>query len=128
MPTISPEAFTDWLLQYGRAWERRDPAAAAALFTPDAEYYWTPFDEPKRGRNEIASAWNGAVNRQRDVRFCFTVLGMAGNRGLAQWRTKLVRIETEREVEIDGVLQAVMTEDRLCRVFREWWHSSESHS
>jgi hypothetical protein len=43
----------NWLEALGRAWETRDPEAAAALFSERAEYYETPFVEPARGREGV---------------------------------------------------------------------------
>ena len=52
---LTPREFDAWLRGYKSAWEQRDPQAAAALFTDDAEYYWTPFDPPHRGKDGIAA-------------------------------------------------------------------------
>jgi hypothetical protein len=123
---MTRESFDDWLRRYGAAWEGRDPETAATLFSADAEYYWTPFSPPKRGPSEIARAWAEATSRQRDIRFRCRVLGFDGRTGIAQWSTRLVRLHLGREVEIDGVLLAEFDGAGLCRVFREWWHGSES--
>src|SRR5262245_2371306 len=126
--TLTKADFEDWLGRYGAAWESRDPKAAARLFAEDAEYYWTPFGEPKRGPGGIAGAWAEATSRQRDVRFSFRILAMSGGIGIATWHTRLVRASTGREVEIDGILAAEFDDSGRCRVFREWWHSNEAES
>lgn len=55
--------FHNWLTRYGAAWEQRDPIAAAALFSRDAQYFWTPF-AAKRGPGEIEAAWrDGKADR-----------------------------------------------------------------
>ena len=118
--------FEDWLRRYGEAWESRDAKAAASLFTEDAEYYWTPFGEPKRGHQGIQVAWTEATSRQRDVRFSFRILASSGGRGIATWHTRLVRVPSDREVEIDGILVAEFGDSGRCRLFREWWHSTEA--
>jgi ketosteroid isomerase-like protein len=122
---MTQEEFAAWLTRYGEAWEARDAEAAAALFTDQAEYYWTPFGAPKRGPAEIARAWAEATSRQRDVRFASRILDVSGARGIATWHTRLVRTATGREVAIDGILVAEFSDCGRCRVFREWWHSSE---
>ena len=124
---LSREAFEAWLRRYGAAWEARDPDAAAALFAADARYYWTPFQEPKRGPAAIAAAWLEATSRQRNVRFSFEILAIDGPTGIARWHTHLER-PTGRRIELDGVLLAEFDDDSLCRLFREWWHSSERES
>ena len=122
------EDFARWLRRYGEAWEKRDAKAATALFTEDAEYYWIPFGPPKRGLGEIETAWAGATAQQRDVRFTFQILATPGSLGIARWHTDLVRPVTSHAVELDGVLIAEFDDSRRCRVFREWWHTTETES
>ncbi|MEE9579012.1 MAG: nuclear transport factor 2 family protein [Gemmatimonadota bacterium] len=123
--TISREAFQEWLQDYGAAWEGRNPEAAAELFSHDARYYWTPFEEPKEGREAIAAAWREATFRQHDVSFSYQILAVVGATGIARWHTSLRRKTADRQVELDGILSATFSGDSLCRVFREWWHSKE---
>jgi hypothetical protein len=120
---LTPRDFDAWLRGYQAAWEKRDPPAAAELFSPDAEYYWTPFDTPQRGRAEIAAAWDKAVSQQRDVSFRYEVLAVNGAVGIAHWHTKLTAVPANVPVELDGVLVATFAPTRHCRVFREWWHT-----
>jgi len=53
---------TAWLEAYGEAFERQDPDAGAALFTPDATYQWGPFGELLRGPDEIRAKWADAID------------------------------------------------------------------
>ncbi len=119
------KAFNAWLEQYRKAWENCDANAAATLFTNDAEYYWTPFEEPKRGQDEIAVAWKDATSRQQDVHFTYTILAVTNRTGIVHWHTSFTRITTGKHVELDGIIMAEFDSDHTCRVFREWWHSSE---
>lgn len=117
--------FHEWLQRYGAAWETRDPKAAASLFSEDAEYFWTPFQQPKKGRTEITEAWRDATERQREVRFQFKILAIAEGVGLAWWHTSLIRVASGNEIELDGILMAEFDNAGLCRTFREWWHTNE---
>jgi ketosteroid isomerase-like protein len=120
------EQFTQWLRAYQSAWEGRDPAAAARLFTDDARYHWMPLLPPQQGPAEIAAAWDGAVGQQRDIRFTFAVFGVSGATGMATWRADFTRLPDQFKVRIEGVLLAEFAAPGKCRVFREWWHSAES--
>jgi len=124
--TTTVEQFTQWLRAYQTAWEGRDAAAAAGLFTDDARYHWTPLVPPQQGPAEIAAAWQAAVSQQRDVRFTFAVFGVSGATGMATWRADFTRLPDQFKVRIEGVLSAEFAAAGKCRVFREWWHSAES--
>jgi ketosteroid isomerase-like protein len=120
------EQFSQWLHGYQAAWEGRDPAAAAQLFSDDARYYWTPLVPPQQGPAEIAAVWEQAVSQQRDIRFTFAVFGVSGATGMATWRADFTRLPDQFRVRIEGVLSAEFAPPGRCRVFREWWHSVES--
>jgi hypothetical protein len=120
------EHFTQWLRGYQSAWEGRDSAAAASLFTDDARYHWTPLVPPQKGPAEIAAVWDAAVSQQRDIRFTFSVFGVSGSTGMANWRADFTRLPDQFKVRIEGVLSAEFASAGKCRVFREWWHSAES--
>jgi len=129
MVTLTRDAFDDWLQAYRAAWEGRQPKDAASLFTTQgAEYYWTPFDPPQRGREEIAAAWQGAVTQQRDIHMTFEVLAVDGNRGIAHWRTEFRSVASGEAVQLDGILIAEFDDLKQCRVFREWWHQASESS
>lgn len=122
---ITHQQFEDWLADYGRAWEASDAARYASLFTPDAEYWWTPFGPPKVGRESIVRAIEEAVARQQDQTFRYRILSIDGRRGIAHWTCDLTRLTTGKAYTIDGILMCEFADDGLCRVFREWWHSNE---
>ena len=81
--TVTVEQFTEWLRGYQSAWEGRDAAAAARLFSDDARYHWTPLVPPQQGPAEIAAVWDAAVSQQRDIRFTFDVFAVSGATGMA---------------------------------------------
>src|SRR6185295_9895301 len=98
--------FDHWLKAYQQAWQGRDAAAAAALFSADAEYYWTPLDPPALGPAGVAAAWEGAVSQQRDITFRYEVLAVTATTGIAKWRADFTRLPTQGKVRIEGVLTA----------------------
>lgn len=122
MYSLTTADFERWLTGYKVAWEQRDPAAAAALFTPDAQYFWTPFDPPQAGRAQIAAVWEAAVSAQTAITFDFTVFAVAGSRGCAHWHTRLTSVPQGAAVELDGIVIADFAGPGVCRTFREWWH------
>jgi hypothetical protein len=119
---MDPAALDGWLGAYKRAWEERDPGAAAELFAADATYHETPFDEPSRGRKGIFEYWSGATRMQRDVRFTYEILAATENGGVAHWRASFVRLPANSRVVLDGIFVVELDADGRCTEFREWWH------
>ena len=123
---ITFEQFERWLIGYGKAWESGNPHLAVELFTDDARYFETPFDEPMIGRQTIYRYWSdGAGQAQRDVKFTYRILSLDQNVGMAHWEATFVRIPSDQQVELNGVLLAEFDEGGKCSVFREWWHRRE---
>ena len=117
--------FDDWLTRYGAAWEAKDADAFTALFSDDVHYYWTPFEEPKTGRDGVAAAFSNAVANQQDIHFRYEILAVDAARCVARWWCSLTRPATGHAVQLDGILLVEPTADGLCEVLREWWHSDE---
>jgi ketosteroid isomerase-like protein len=123
---MNQKTFDRWLSDYGAAWEERDLEAAKQLFTPDALYYWTPFEEPKRGRAGIAEAWGEATSGQTNIHFRSEILAVEGDRAWCRWWCDFTRLATGVQVKLDGIFQCDFTAEGLCLEFREWWHAEET--
>ncbi|HEY7630928.1 MAG TPA: nuclear transport factor 2 family protein [Thermoleophilaceae bacterium] len=119
------EAIAAWLNAYGRAWEGRDPEAAAALFTEDGVYAWGPYEEPMRGRDAIRARWAEVTAAQSDVQFSSEVLGSIESGGVAHWACEF-NVGEDLRIYLDGIFIVVLTEDGLCSDFREWWNERTS--
>ena len=122
---MNPETFGSWLDAYGRAWETRDPESAATLFTEDATYHETPFDEPMRGRAAILEYWSDVPRSQGDIRFSYEILAASERGGVAHWGAEFLRLPARTRVRLDGILLAELDGDGSCTEFREWWHRRE---
>lgn len=122
---MADNTFDAWLREYGRTWMEKDVPAFTKLFSEDAYYHWTPYEEPKVGREAIGKAVEDAITTQRDITFHYAILSASGFPAVAHWRTTYVRTTTEKEVTLDGIMSVEFDENGLCRVFREWWHSTD---
>jgi uncharacterized protein (TIGR02246 family) len=111
-----------WLGRYKDAWEQRDAAQAAGLFTENALYHELPFDAPKSGRDGIRNYWTTVTADQRDIRFTSQVVATNGPTGVARWSAHFVLASTGTRVELDGVFVLTFDSGRLCSELREWWH------
>ncbi len=115
-----------WLEAYSRAWEARDPHAAARLFAPDATYRLTPFDELMRGERAILEYWTRVTGSQEEIRFGYEILAVQADTGIARWWASFVRIPAKTRVKLDGIFVVTLDRDGRCTAFREWWHKQEN--
>ncbi|MGH2827455.1 MAG: nuclear transport factor 2 family protein [Actinomycetota bacterium] len=110
-----------WADAYARAWERRDPDAAAELFTPDAAYRSLIFDEPHIGNAAIRAYWRRATSTQRDVRVRIGAPLVDGERAAIEWWT-VVSDDEDGRVTLPGCLLLEFEGERCARL-NEYWHS-----
>ncbi len=123
--TLSDQKFENWLQAYGAAWQAKDASAFAALFEEDGLYYWTPFEDPKKGRDEIAAAFSDAVANQQDIDFGARLLYVQAQLGAAHWSCAFTRTNTGERVHLDGIFVVQFNDKGSALSFREWWHSDE---
>jgi len=128
---------------YKAAWEQRDEAMFAALFTADGEYANTPF-AVQRGHGQLAEYWR-RVKLQDDVRVSYEVLASTPGSGIAHWHVTY-QVASEQLFQIwakstgthlvarkpgdplprmvlDGVLKAEFESGGPCKKCEIWWHS-----
>ena len=112
-----------WLDGYRRAWEERDPDAAAALFTEDASYREQPYQEAFQGRDGVREYWAGVTATQDEVRFRSGTPVVQGDRAAVEWWVTMLNGGVE--VTLAGEFLLRFADDGLCRELREYWHFSE---
>lgn len=115
-----------WLTRYKEAWEKRDAALAASLFTENAPYHEMPFDAPKAGRAGIRDYWTTVTADQRDVAFKSQLIAVTGQTAVARWSARLKSAASGVRVELDGVFLLTFDDSGLCSELREWWHVKTS--
>ncbi|MBL1215104.1 MAG: nuclear transport factor 2 family protein [Ignavibacteriae bacterium] len=122
---MTEKTFEQWLQVYGRAWEDKNTEKFVSGFAADANYYWTPFDTPQKGIDEINKAFNEAIASQEGINFDSQILNVDNDRGLCQWWCSFTRIATQQLINLDGIFLIKFNEENLCTEFREWWHTDE---
>jgi hypothetical protein len=122
MKTLDLEIFEAWLQEYSRASRDNDARASAGLFSQNAAYHESPFDEPIVGRDAIFKYWDGGARALKDKDAAHEILAVKGNLGIARWQSKFTEITSGRRLALDCLFLVEFDEDNLCCVFREWWH------
>ena len=67
-PSVDERSLNRWADAYARAWKQADADAVVELFTPDASYRSSIFDEPHSGPDGIRAYWERATSSQSNVR------------------------------------------------------------
>lgn len=102
-----------WVAAYERAWRDDDVAAVRTLFTEDARYARSPYDEALHGHAEIEGFWPD------DAEFTMTAEPVA-----VEGSSAVVRVEVhyrgEREHEYRDLWLLRFAEDGRVADFEEW--------
>jgi hypothetical protein len=128
MKKLKIQQFAEWLDTYGRASKENDPQASADLFSLDARYYETPFDEPLIGRDAIYQYWSQGARALKDKENSYEIFSVKDNLGIARWQSQFTVINSGKRLALDCLFLVEFDENGLCRVFREWWHTREMES
>ena len=122
MEPLRMNAFGSWLEKYGEASREGDPQASANLFSQDAEYYESPFDDPIVGRDAIYQYWSAGAENFRDQESTYEILSVKDDLGIARWQSRFTNNNTGKRLALDCIFLAEFDIDGKCSVFREWWH------
>ncbi len=115
---MSAERFIAWIAAYERAWRTPGPEPLRDLFTAEASYRAAPFDEPRHGREAIATFWE-AEREGADETFTLTAEIV-----VADGTTGVARVEVEYGDPVIRTyrdLWIMKLDDRgRCTAFEEW--------
>jgi uncharacterized protein (TIGR02246 family) len=123
---ITKNTFATWLDSYGRAWESRDPQAAADLFAEEGTYQVTPFVEPMRGKQAILEYWTHVAQTEQNIQFGYEILAVTPDHGIARWWASFVIVPQGLSTKLDGIFLISLDKDGRCRSLREWWHKQQN--
>lgn len=114
------DAVADWVGRYISAWDSNDLAEVRALFAPDGEYRWNPWDEPVVGHDAITAAWLDHADAAGDHAFTWELVAVEGDTAVVRGRTDYTtgddagrRYANLWVVRFDGRGRAAS--------FTEWW-------
>lgn len=131
MLTVTTAEVTHWLESYYDAWRRADSEAASMLFTADAVYAETPYEESwpegKRmsGRNQIADYWHWVtVELSQFLNGGYDLWAVNRNEAYARWWVDAKLRDDGYWIKAEGVLRLSFS-DRLddhllCGQLLEW--------
>jgi SnoaL-like domain len=117
---VSKSDFEKWLSLLKSAWKNGSSMEASMLFSDNVDYYETPF-ENYRGRQAVKLLWDEVPNTQTDINLKFERLSFFNSLGIAHWSAKYKLIKSGREITLDGIFVCEFDDNKLCKVFKQWW-------
>ncbi len=103
----------------------QNPEAAGVLFTEDASYQESPYDEPMRGRSAIVEYWSHVPRTQEDIHFNYGIVALTSHVATVHWTASFTRTPSKAKVKLDGIF-LLNFEGNHCRSLREWWVKRET--
>jgi hypothetical protein len=112
-----------WLDKYVKAWQTYDPAHIGDLFSDDALYFYSPWDEdnPVRGREAIVADWRREPDQSGSWEARYGPLTVEGNICVAQGRTRYFRPDGSVAREFKNIFVLHFDEAGRCERFTEWY-------
>jgi hypothetical protein len=108
----------DWVAAYEHAWRTAGTGHLADIFTPDATYRMTPFEQPRRGLGAIAELWEAEREGPGEVFILsFEVVAVESDTGVV--RCEVAYGEPNRRLYRDLWIVR-LDENRRCFHFEEW--------
>ena len=127
---MNRESLQVWLDKYVEAWRTYEPAKIGDLFSEDALYFYSPFDEqnPLRGREAIVSDWLKEPDLVGSWEAHYVPVAAEGNVGVAQGRTRYFEPGGSIKREFDNIFVLHFDEAGRCARFTEWYMQPRSSS
>lgn len=125
---MNRESLQLWLEKYVEAWRTNAPALIGDLFTEDALYFYSLFDEhnPLRGREVIVADWLEDPNPVGSWEAHYSPVAVEGNVGVAQGRTRYFTPDGRVEREFDNIFVLHFDQAGRCARFTEWYMQPRS--
>lgn len=106
---------------FGEAWQRTDPQALLAVFTPDAVFVESPFGAPLAGKEAIRGYWQDLSFHQSEVRFTAGEIFVVGPWFATEFTVTFRRRRSGERVEARGGMFCETTEAKVSEM-RIYWH------
>jgi hypothetical protein len=120
---VNKDALQAWLDAYLEAWRSYDPAQIGALFSDDALYAHSPFDEsnPVQGRAAIVANWLEEPDATGSWEAHYVPIAIDGNIAVAQGRTRYLLPDGTLEHEFANTFVMQFDQAGRCTRFTEWY-------
>ncbi len=105
-----------WVSAYERAWRTAGTEALAGLFSEDARYRMSPYEDPAEGLDAIAALWeHEREGPDEGFEMRHEIVAVEGETGVVR-----VDIDYARGTEYRDLWVIRLGPDGRCRDFEEW--------
>ena len=120
---MNHQSVQTWLDKYVDAWRTYDVSKIGDLFSEDALYFFSPFDDndPVRGRAAIVANWLEAPDDPQSWEARYEPVAVEGNVAVANGRTRYLRPDDTLEREFDNIFVLHFDNAGRCTRFTEWY-------
>jgi hypothetical protein len=113
---LDREAVMGWVARYERAWRSPGTDALSGLFTADATYRMSPFEERAEGLAEIAALWERErAGPDESFEMAGEVVAVEGDTGVVR-----VTVSYGTGAEYRDLWVIRLDAEGRCRAFEEW--------
>jgi len=113
---IDRVAVETWIGAYERAWRTAGTKTLAELFSDDASYRMSPYEEPARGLDAIGELWEGErVGADEEFELRSEVVAVDGDIAVAR-----IEVDYGTGAEYRDLWLIRFGADGRCREFEEW--------
>ena len=125
---MNRESLQAWLEEYVEAWRTYAPEKIGKLFSENALYYYSPFDEqnPVRGREAIVAEWLKEPDPAGSWEAHYVPVAVEGNVGVAQGRTRYFAPDGSIKRQFDNIFVLHFDDAGRCERFTEWFMQPRS--
>ena len=120
---MNREFLQEWLEKYVEAWRTYEPEKIRNLFSENALYFYSPFDEQNhlRGREAIVEDWLKEPDPVGSWEAHYAPVAVEGNVGVAQGRSRYFGRDGSIEREFDNIFVIHFDDAGRCTRFTEWY-------
>jgi hypothetical protein len=113
---------TAWLEKFVAAWKSYDAEAIGSLFSEDARYYYSPYQEPVVGREAIVASWLEDADTPGTYDAHYAPIAIDGLTAVVNGHSQYFRKGSKIvENEFDNIFVLRFDEQGHCTEFREWY-------
>ena len=125
---MNRELLQKWLEEYVEAWRTYEPEKIRKLFSENALYFYSPFDEQThlRGREAIVADWLKQPDAVGSWEAQYAPVAVEGNVGVAQGRTRYFESDGSIKKQFDNIFVLHFDDAGRCTRFTEWFMQPRS--